>query len=138
MDTKTLIDHLNEDLAGELQAIIQYLQHAYLVKGLNRLPIHDFLEGIAKDEMKHAEMLAERIVAMGGVPTVKPRPIVQPATIEEMLQANLEAERGALRDYAAHRNEAEEMGELGTALILENIIVDEQGHADGLVMLLRK
>lgn len=136
--TQTLIENLNQDLAGELQAIVQYLQHSYLVAGLKRLPIHDLLEEIAKDEMKHAEMLAERIVAMGGVPTVHPRPIVQPATIEEMLQADLEAEKGALRDYAAHRDAAEEMGEIGTALILENIIVDEQGHHDALVMLLRK
>jgi len=54
------------------------------------------------------------------------------------LQADLEAEKGALRDYVAHRDAAEEMGEVGTALILENIIVDEQSHHDSLVMLLRK
>jgi bacterioferritin len=138
MDKKTLIDHLNEDLSGELQAIIQYLQHSYLVKGLGRLSLHDHLESIAKDEMKHAELLSERIVAMGGIPTVKPRKIVQPETTEGMLEANLEAENKALADYAIRIKEAEEAGEVGTSLILENILVDEQGHADGLVMLLRK
>jgi bacterioferritin len=138
MDKKTLIEHLNEDLSGELQAIVQYLQHSYLVKGLGRIPIHDHLEGIAKDEMSHAEMLAERIVAMGGVPTVKPRKIVEPKTTEEMLEADLEGENRALADYAVRIKEAEAAGEIGTALIVENILVDEQGHADGLVMLLRK
>ncbi len=138
MDKKTLVDHLNEDLSGELQAIVQYLQHSFVVKGLGRIPIHDHLEGISKDEMKHAEMLAERIVAMGGVPTVKPRRIFEPKTTEAMLEADLEAENRALADYAVRIKEAEAAGEIGTSLILESILVDEQGHADGLVMLLRK
>ena len=138
MDKKTLIDHMNEDLAGELQAIVQYLQHSFLVKGLDRLPIHDHLEGISKDEMGHAEQLAERIVAMGGIPTVKPRKIIQPETTEGMLQADLEGENRAIADYTVRIKEAEEAGEEATSLILENILVDEQGHADGLVMLLRK
>ena len=138
MDKKTLIEHLNEDLSGELQAIVQYLQHSFMVKGLGRLPIHDQLEGNAKDEMSHAEMLAERIVAMGGIPTVKPRKIVEAKSTEDMLAADLEGENKALADYAVRIKEAEEAGEVGTSLILENILVDEQGHADGLVMLLRK
>jgi bacterioferritin len=138
VDKKTLIEHLNEDLSGELQAIVQYLQHSFLVKGLGRLPIHDQLESNAKDEMGHAETLAERIVAMGGVPTVKPRKIIEAATTEAMLEADLEGENRALADYAARIKEAEAAGEIGTALILESILVDEQGHADDLVMLLRK
>jgi bacterioferritin len=138
MDKKTLIEHLNEDLSGELQAIVQYLQHSFLVKGLGRLPIHDQLESNAKDEMGHAETLAERIVAMGGVPTVKPRKIIEATATEAMLEADLGGENRALADYAIRIKEAEEAGEIGTALILENILVDEQGHADGLVMLLRK
>jgi bacterioferritin len=138
MNRETLIEHLNEDLSGELQAIVQYLQHSFLVKGLKRIPIHDQLEANSKDEMGHAEMLAERIVAMGGVPTVRPRPIVQPDTMEAMLEADLAGENRALADYAVRIKEAAEAGEIGTSLILENILVDEQGHADGLVMLLRK
>ena len=138
MDKKTLIEHLNEDLSGELQAIVQYLQHSFLVKGLDRIPLHDQLEGNSKDEMGHAETLAERIVAMGGIPTVKPRRIVQPETTEGMLQADLEGENKAIADYTVRITEAVEAGEEATALILENILVDEQGHADGLVMLLRK
>jgi bacterioferritin len=137
MDKKTLIEHLNQDLAGELQAIVQYLQHAYLVTGLDRPQLHDLWESFSKEEMKHAEMLAERIVAMGGRPTVHPRPIVEGNTIEEMLKADLDGEKQALVDYAKRIKEAEEAGEIGTALILEDILVDEQKHADELTMLLR-
>jgi bacterioferritin len=138
MDRKDLIEHLNEDLSGELQAIVQYLQHSYVIKGLGRLPIHDQLESNAKDEMGHAETLAERIVAMGGIPTVKPRKILEGDSTEMMLEADLAGEHRALADYAVRIKEAEECGEKATSLILENILVDEQGHADGLVMLLRK
>lgn len=138
--TKTLklIEMLNSDLSGELQAIIQYLQHAYHVVGPYREHVHDVLEEIAKDEMKHAEELAERIEALGGVPTVKPRPIKEAETLQKMLELDLEAEKTALKDYYDHRNKAEEMGEIATALILENIIVDEQHHHDKFLMMLRK
>lgn len=137
MDKKTLIEHLNDDLAGELQAIVQYLQHSYLAKGLGRIPIHDLFEDIAEDEMGHAETLAERIVAMGGVPTTKPKVINQSNDTVEMVKFDLAREEEALAGYARRIKEAEEVGEVGTALILENILVDEQGHWDGLSMLLR-
>jgi bacterioferritin len=138
MNTKKLIDLLNYDLAGELQAIIQYLQHSYQIAGVNRPQLHDVLEEISKDEMKHAEELAERIVAMGGTPTIRPRPIVAAKTIKDMLTADLKGERLALKDYAERIKQAEKMGEIGTALIIENILVDEQHHADKFVMLLRQ
>ena len=137
MNKKQLIDLLNYDLGGELQAIIQYLQHSYMIAGVNRPQLHDTLEGISKDEMNHAEMLAERIVAMGGTPTVKPRPIKQAKTIKEMLTADLAGENLALKDYAARIKQSEAMGEVGTSLMIENILVEEQGHADKIVMLLR-
>ncbi len=137
MKSKSLIDSLNYDLSGELQAIIQYMQHSYLIGGVNRPQLHDVLEEISEEEMKHAEELAERIVAMGGTPTVKPRPIVQAKTIKEMLTVDLKGEQLALKDYAERIKQAEGIGEIGTALIIENILVDEQHHADKLVMLLR-
>ena len=137
LNKKQLIDLLNYDLGGELQAIIQYLQHSYLIAGVNRQQLHAVLEEISKDEMKHAEELAERIVAMGGVPTIKPRPIVQAKTIKAMLTADLKGEQLALKDYAERIKQAEAMGEVGTSLIIENIVVDEQHHHDKFVMLLR-
>ncbi len=137
MDKKTLIEHLNDDLAGEFQAIVQYLQHSYLVKGMKRIPIHDLFEDIAKDEMGHAETLAERIVAMGGVPTTKPKQINHATEAEEMVKFDLAREEEALAGYAKRIKEAEEAGEIGTSLILENILVDEQGHWDSLTMLLK-
>ncbi len=138
MDKAKLIELLNHDLEGELQAIIQYSQHGFLVGGLNRPQLHDILEDIAKDEMKHMEMLAERIVAMGGIPSTKPRPALGGNTINEMLSNNLKIEGEALKDYATRIKQAEEAGEIGTALMLEDILVDEQEHWDTFFMLLKE
>jgi len=131
-----LIDRLNYDLSAELKAIVQYLQHSFLVKGLIRELISERLESIAEDEMKHAKELAERIVALGGVPTTRLGAIAQPATMVEMLKEDLAAEVQALKDYAERRDQCEDMGEVGTALIIENIIVDEQHHHDTFLKLL--
>jgi len=130
LSAEKVIEMLNSDLAAEIAAIIQYLQVSYRVLGLIREPISERLEDIAEEEMKHAKELANRIVALGGTPTVKPNPILQADTYVGMMEQGLKAEEKAIKDYVEHRNACEEGGEVPTALILENIIVDEQHHWD--------
>lgn len=91
---------------------MQYLQHYFVMKGPERLTVGELFEKIALGEVKHAEFLAEKIVALGGAPTVTPLPIVQPATVREMLEANLAAERQAIIDYAERAEQAEEFEKL--------------------------
>ena len=117
MRKQTLIDGLNHDLAGEYQAILQYLQHYFVMKGPERLTVGELFKKIAIGEMKHAEFLAEKIVALGDVPTVTPLPIVQPATVRAMLKANLAAERQAVIDYAERAEQAEEFEKLLTGYV---------------------
>ena len=130
MKKQTLINGLNHDLAGEYQATLQYLQHYYVMKGPERLTVGELFKKIAIGEMKHAEFLAEKIVALGGVPTVTPLPIVQPTTVREMLEANLAAERQAITDYAERAEQAEEFGDEGLETELENIVAEETRHAE--------
>lgn len=130
MDKQTLIDGLNQDLAGEYQAILQYLQHYFVMKGPDRLTVGEMFKETAMGEMKHADFLAEKIVALGGVPTVTPLPIVQPADVQGMLEANLAAERKAIADYAERAKQAEEYGDLGLQVDLEDIASDETRHAE--------
>jgi len=136
MDKQTLIDQLNRDLAGEYQAILQYMQHYFIMKGPERLTVGEFFKKVALGEMKHAEFLAEKIVALGGIPTVIPLPIVQPATVREMLEANLAAERQAIRDYAERAEQAEAFGDEGLETELENIVAEETAHAEAFAKLL--
>lgn len=97
MDRQKLIDRLNEDLAGELGAIIQYLTYAAKATGPYRPQLVQFFLGEVADEQLHAQFLANKIVALGGEPTTEPRPVPAAETNLEMVEAVLEAERQATR-----------------------------------------
>ncbi len=137
MDKKTLIDHLNEDLAGELGAIIQYITYAAKATGPYRPQLAQFFLAEVADEQLHAQYLANKIVALGGEPTTKPRPVPAAKTNREMLEAVLAAERQATQDYTKRAQEAEEFGDKGMAVQLEDMVRDESGHSEETERILR-
>ena len=137
MDKKTLIKHLNEDLAGEFGAIIQYLTYAAKATGPYRPQLSQFFLAEVADEQLHAQFLANKIVALGGEPTTTPRPVPAAHTNKEMLQAVLEAERRATKDYTQRAREADEMGDKGLAVQLEDMVRDESGHSEETERILR-
>jgi bacterioferritin len=130
MDKKTLIKHLNEDLAGELGAIIQYLTYAAKASGPFRPQLVQFFMAEVPDEQLHAQFLANKIVALGGEPVTEPRPVPAAKTNREMLEAVLAAELRAGKDYTARAEEAAAYGDKALQLQLENIVMDESGHAE--------
>ena len=67
--TERLIELLNEDLRHEYSAIIQYLTYAARVTGPYRPQLKAFFEAEIADETMHAQFLASKVVALGGVPT---------------------------------------------------------------------
>lgn len=137
MDKQTLIDHLNEDLAGELGAIIQYLTYAAKATGPFRPQLSQFFLAEVADEQLHAQFLANKIVALGGEPTTQPRPVPAARTNREMLQAVLAAERKAGQDYAQRAEEAEAYGDRGLVVQLDDMTRDETGHAEETERILR-
>ncbi len=137
MDKKTLVDHLNEDLAGELGAIIQYLTYAAKATGPYRPQLAQFFLTEVADEQMHAQFLANKIVALGGEPTTTPRPVPPAHTNREMLEAVLAAELQAGKDYTARANEAEEYGDKGLVVQLEDMVRDETGHSEETERILR-
>jgi bacterioferritin len=137
MDKQTMIQRLNEDLAGEFGAIIQYLTYAAKATGPYRPQLSQFFLAEVADEQLHAQFLANKIVSLGGEPTTTPRPVPAARTNKEMLQAVLEAERRATRDYTQRAREADEMGEKGLAVQLEDMVRDESGHSEETERILR-
>ena len=137
MDKKTLIDHLNDDLAGELGAIIQYITYAAKATGPYRPQIAQFFLAEVTDEQMHAQFLANKIVALGGEPAVTPRPVPAASTNREMLEAVLAAELRAGSDYATRAEEAEAYGDKGLVVALEDMVRDETGHAEETERMLR-
>src|SRR5574341_1471349 len=137
MNKQTLIDHLNEDRAGELGAIIQYLTYAAKTSGPFRPQLSQFFSTEIADEQLHAQFLANKIVALGGEPTTQPRPVPAARNNREMVEAVLAAEREATKDYAQRAEEASEFGDRGLEIQLENMVLDESGHAEETERLLR-
>jgi len=137
MNKRTLIDHLNDDLAGELGAIIQYLTYAAKATGPYRPQLAQFFLAEVADEQLHAQFLANKIVSLGGEPTTEPRPVPPAHTNKEMLEAILAAERKATEDYTQRAREAEELGEKGLVVQLEDMVRDESGHSEETERMLR-
>ena len=137
MDKQTMIKHLNEDLAGELSAIIQYITYAAKATGPYRPQLAQFFLEEVADEQLHTQFLANKIVALGGEPTTKPRPVPPAHTNREMLEAVLAAERQATKDYTQRAREADELGDKGLAVQLEDMVRDESGHSEETERILR-
>jgi len=137
MDKQTLIDHLNNDLAGEFGAIIQYLTYAAKANGPFRPQLVQFFMTEVPDEQLHAQFLANKIVALGGEPVTLPRPVPAASNNREMLQAVSAAERQATQDYTRRAEQAGEYGDKGLQVQLENMVLDESGHAEETDRILR-
>lgn len=137
MNKQTLISNLNDDLAGELSAIIQYLTYAARVTGPYRPHLSQFFLTEVADEQLHAQFLANKIVALGGEPTTTPRPVPAAKSNREMLEAVLAAERQAAADYSQRAGEAEAFGDKGLAVQLEDMVRDESGHSEETERILR-
>lgn len=137
MTRDKMIELLNDDLAAELGAVIQYLTYAAKATGPYRPQLADFFLAEVADEQLHAQFLANKIVALGGEPTTVPD-AVQPAhTNREMLEAVLAAERRAVEGYVTRAAQADALGDKGLAVQLEDMVRDESGHAEETERMLR-
>jgi bacterioferritin len=137
MEKQGLIDALNKDLAGELQAIIQYLTYSAKVTGPWRPQLVTFMQTEIQDELLHAQFLADKIAALGGDPTAEARPVPKADTPKAMLKAILAAELQAGKDYTQRAKQADEYGDKGLAVQLEDMVRDETGHAEETQKLLK-
>lgn len=137
MDKQQMIAALNEDLSGELAAIIQYITYAAKTTGPFRPQLSAFFLAEVPDEQLHAQYLANKIVALGGEPTTKAREVKPAKTNREMVEAVLEAEKRAVADYTIRARQAEEFDDKGMVVQLEDIVNDETGHKEETERLLR-
>ena len=137
MDKQQLIDNLNQDLAGELSAMIQYITYAAKTTGPYRPQLSQFFLDEVTDEQQHAEFLANKIVALGGKPVTQPREVPAVELNKEMLKAVLNAEKCAIADYTQRTKEAEAFGDKGLVVQLEDILKDETKHAEETERMLR-
>jgi Bacterioferritin (cytochrome b1) len=128
---KSLVDTLNDLRARELAVIVQYMGHHYVITGADAAALAGEFKEVAITEMKHAESLAERIDYLGGVPVTKPAEIKSGATtVTDAATVNLASEEEAIALYIAAVAEAAASGDITTRNLLEDILGDEEDHAN--------
>ena len=129
-----MIQLLNEDLAGEYQAIIAYTVYSQVLKGAAYTDIARELESQAREKLGHARVIAKQIDYSEGMASEKPKPLKTSNEPVEMLRADFENERETVWRYRERVRQAEAMGEFASSENLLAIIADEQVYAIDLTL----
>jgi len=137
MKKQALVAALNEDLAGELQAVIMYVTYAAAVTGPHRPMLKQFFAAEVPEELAHAQFLADKVASLGGKPATAPRPVPKAKDAKQMLENVLAAEKQAIADYEARAEQAAAFGDKGLATHLETIVEDETAHYEETEKILR-
>jgi bacterioferritin len=158
MDVERVVTALNAARSRELAVIIQYMEHHYVAAGTVGLPSFPkqtrgdiwvrsrgsgpgallagvpgpvvTFKSIAKVEMMHAQSFANRVAALGGVPTVTPGERWKAATVDEMLELDLRAEDEAICLYAESMDMCRGQGDDISGALFDSVLRDEIAHSD--------
>ncbi len=126
-----VIDKLNALLAEELTAVNQYFLHAEMCGDWGYDKLHEKIEERSIQEMKHAEMLMERILFLEGMPVVSElNKITIGDTVLKQLENDKDAEFDAIQKYNEGVALTTKLGDNGTKVLLESILTDEEEHID--------
>ncbi len=133
MENKKIIEALNRMLAQEHACAIRYATHAAVIAGPYAETVSARLKEISGDEVLHAELLRDRILALGGKPTmeVSAEDLKPASTLAEILDVNIAEEQAAIRGYT----KILEKLSLSNVILfqtVQEIIRDEQEHLEEL------
>ena len=138
-DPEKVCERLNQLRSTELVSYLQYKQHAYMAVSLMGPGVADEFIEHSNEELEHADKLAKRIQALGGVPIFDPQEIArqitglhvtpaQGATLEDMVREDLELERTQVKAYTAFIREVGDK-DIVTRRLLEDILEATEDHA---------
>jgi bacterioferritin len=142
-DRNTVVKLLNEALATEIVCVLRYKRHYFMATGINAESVAtEFLQH-ANEEQGHADLIAQRIVQLGGEPNLNPDGLttrshaeyVEGENLVDMIREDLVAERIAIDSYREMINYVA-TDDPTTRRMLEGILAMEEEHADDLVSLL--
>jgi bacterioferritin len=128
-----VIDLLNEVLTGELTAINQYFLHARMCANWGYKYIAEHIRKESIDEMKHADMLIERVLFLDGLPNLQRLGKLSiGTTVVEMLRNDLGVENTAIPLLNKGIQLCRDLGDNGSDELLTRILVSEEAHVDWL------
>ena len=143
-DRDVVVAQLNEALATELVCVLRYRRHHFMARGIHSKSVADEFLTHSNEEQGHADLIAARIVQLGGAPEFCPDKLtglshadyVECVSLGEMIKENLVAERIAIDSY---RNLIQSLGDSDptTRRMLESILAVEEEHADEMADLLQ-
>jgi len=123
MEKDKIIELLNQDLEGEHGAIIQYLIHAYAM-GEGEMACE--IEAIAREEMRHLDWLAETIVELGGIPSLKRGKMrMEGESVADWMRNGVLLEGDAVAQYGEH---IKLIDDPKIKRLLQRILSDEESH----------
>lgn len=123
-----LIQGLQEDLAREYKAVIQYVIFSQKLDGARYMDIAEELEAHAHEELDHALAVARQLDYFGEYPVHQPKPVQVSEENEDMLWFDLQAEDETVRNYRERIRQAEELEEYALSEVLQGIVQQEQDH----------
>jgi bacterioferritin len=128
-----ILDLLNEILTGELTAINQYFLHAKMCKNWGYEALGERIRKESIDEMKHADMLVERVLFLDGLPNLQRLgKLVIGQSVPEILKNDLGLEMTAIPMLNKGIQLCRDLGDNGSEDLLTRILVSEEAHVDWL------
>ena len=125
-----VLAELNKALGEELTAINQYFLHAEMCENWGYRKLSDFIKKQSIGEMKHAEVLIERILFLDGSPSMMPLELKVGGTVKGMLESDLALEVRAVKQYNDAVAVATREGDNGSRDLLVTLLKDEEEHVD--------
>ena len=125
-----MIAALNKALREELTAINQYFLHAEMCENWGYHKLSEFIKKQSIGEMKHAEVLIERILFLDGSPSMQPLDLKVGGTVRAMLEGDLALEVSAVKEYNDAVALATKEGDNGSRDLLVQLLKDEESHVD--------
>ena len=126
-----VVELLNDALTFELTVTNTYFLHARMLDNWGLSKLGKVFYDLSIDEMRDADDLINRILLFDGHPNVQRLHAIQVGeTPEEMLQLALASEKAAVAQFNASAEECHALGDHGSASVFEEMVRDEEKHAD--------
>ena len=123
MKKEEVVQLLNEDITGEIDAILTYMRNAFVS---TQCPPNFVLEEIGKDEMRHVEWISELVTDFGGVPTMVHHELAFGGnTTADFLKRSVQLEKETIAQYRNHINKIDHKE---VVEVLKVILWEEEKH----------